>query len=82
MMQLPSDHQNIGLEKQQTTLPIMHFMTSKLQDYVEEGFLFQQNLKITHADPDHLFLAITQNWAMRLQGHILLSLSIKPPAPA
>ena len=36
-----------------------------------------QNLKITHADPDHLFLAITQNWAMRLfvgfvmQGHIL-----------
>ena len=35
-----------------------------------------QNLKITHADPDHQFLAITQNWAMRLfvgfvmQGHI------------
>ena len=33
-------------------------------------------MKITHADPDHLFLPITQNWAMRLfvgfvmQGHI------------
>ena len=40
------------------------------------SFRIYQNLKITHADPDHLFLAITQNWAMRLfvgfvmQGHI------------
>ena len=44
------------------------FYASKLQDYVE-GLLFQNlcnNLKITHADPDHLFLAITENWAMRL----------------
>ena len=45
---------------------------SKLQDYVEEGLL---DLKITHADPDHLFLAIAQNWAMQvfvrfvIQGH-------------
>ena len=54
------------------------FYASKLQDYVEEGLLFQNisKSKITHADPDHLFLAITQNWAMRLfvgfvmQGHI------------
>ena len=41
------------------------------------SFRIYQNLKLTHADPDHLFLAITQNWAMRLfvgfvmQGHIL-----------
>ena len=41
------------------------------------SFRIYQNLKITHADPDHQFLAITQNWAMRLfvgfvmQGHIL-----------
>ena len=43
---------------------------------MDYSFRIYQNLKITHADPDHLFLAITQNWAMRLfvgfvmQGHI------------
>ena len=40
---------------------------SKLQDYVE-GLLFRNKPKpkITHADQDHLFLAIAQNWAVRL----------------
>ena len=44
----------------------------------DSSFRIYQNLKITHAGPDHLFLAITQNWAMRLfvgfvmQGHILI----------
>ena len=39
------------------------------------SFRIYQNIKITHADSDHPFLAITQNWAMRLfvgfvmQGH-------------
>ena len=43
------------------------------------SFRIYQNIKITHADPDHHFLAITQNWAMRLfvgfvmQGHICIS---------
>ena len=61
--QLPSDRKNIGLEKTAKTLLIMCFMLP--------------NFRITHADPDHLYLAITQNWAMRLfvgfvmQGHIL-----------
>ena len=38
-----------------------------------------QNLKITHADPDHLFLVIIQNWAMQvfvgfvMQGHNIFS---------
>ena len=42
----------------------------------QKPFRIYPNLKITHADPDHLFLAITQNLAMRLfvgvvmQGHI------------
>ena len=54
------------------------FYASKLQDYIEE-LMLSQNIpkpKITHADPDHLYLAIAQNWVMRLvvgfvmQGHI------------
>ena len=49
----------------------MRFHASKLQDYVEEGMLFQNISK----SKNYLFLAITQNWAMRLfvgfvmQGH-------------
>ena len=39
--QLPSDRKNIGLGKQQKTLLIMRFYVSKLQDYIEEGLLFQ-----------------------------------------
>ena len=54
------------------------FHASKLQDYVEEGLLFQNITKSKnhHADPDHLFLAIAYNCAVRLfvgfvmQGHI------------
>ena len=54
------------------------FHASKLQDYVEKdcSFRIYQNLKITYDDPDHIFLVITQNWAMRLcvgfvmPGHI------------
>ena len=39
--QLPSDRKNIGLEKT-TKNPIYNaFYASKLQDYVEEGLLFQ-----------------------------------------
>ena len=76
--QLPSDHKNIGLEKQQTTQLIMRFMLPNFRicKKKDSSFRIYQNLKITHADPDHLFLAITQNWAMRLfvgfvmQGHI------------
>ena len=55
----------------------MRFMLPNFRIMQKKDFSFRiyQNLKITHADPDHLFLAITQNWAMRLfvgfvmQGH-------------
>ena len=79
---------NNDLEKQQKPLPIICFMLPTREDYVEEGLLFQnihvpkpKNLEITHANPDHLFLAIAQNWAMRLfvgfmmQGHICNSVN-------
>ena len=39
--QLPSDRKNIGLEKQQKNPTYNAFYASKLQDYVEEGLLFQ-----------------------------------------
>ena len=76
--QLPSDRKNIGLEKQQKTLLIMRFMLPnfRIMQKKDCSFRMYQNLKITHAAPDHPFLAITQNWAMRLfvgfvmQGHI------------
>ena len=76
--QLPSDYKNIGLEKQQKNLLIMRFILPNFRIMLKKdcSFRIYQNLKITHADPDHLFLAITQNWAMRLfvgfvmQGHI------------
>ena len=67
--QLPSDHKNI--EKQQITLLIMRFMLPNFR-IMYCSFRIYQHRKITHADPDHLFLAITQNWAVRLQGHICL----------
>ena len=35
------------------------------------SFRIYQNLKITHADPDHLFLAITQKLAMQLSKLVL-----------
>ena len=40
--------------------------------------IIYQDIEITHGDPDHIFLAIAQHWAMRLfvgfvmQGHIYL----------
>ena len=43
-------------------------------------FRIYQHLQIPHADPDHLFLAIAQNWAMQLlvgfvmQGHIIVDI--------
>ena len=49
------------------------------------SFRIYQNQKITNADPDHLFLVITQNWAMRLfvgfvmQGHIFAKSAIILP---
>ena len=70
----------IGLEKQQkNSTYIICVMLPNSQEYVEEAIALSQNIpkyKITHADLDHLFLAITENWAMRLfvgvvmQGHI------------
>ena len=83
--QLPSDLKNIGLEKQQKTLLIMRFMLPnfRIMQKKDCSFRMYQNQKITHADPDHPFLAITQNWAMRLfvgfvmQGHILCTNGIK-----
>ena len=75
-LQLLSDRKNTGLEKQQKTLLIMRFMLPNFRSMLVEGLPPSENLKITHADPDYLFLAITQNWAMRLfvgfvmQGHI------------
>ena len=55
----------------------MHFMfpNFRIMQKKDCSFRIYQNLKITYADPDHIFLAITQNWAMRLfvgfvmQGH-------------
>ena len=43
--QLPSDRKNIGLEKELKTRLIMRFM---LQEYVEEGLLFQNIPKYKH----------------------------------
>ena len=56
----------------------MRFMLPNFRSMYKKdcSFKIYQNLKI--ADPDHLFLAITQNWAMRLfvgfvmQGHICI----------
>ena len=55
----------------------MHFLLPNFMIMQKKdcSFRIYQNIKITHADPDHPFLAITQNWAMRLfvgfvmQGH-------------
>ena len=46
----------------------MHFMLPnfRIMQKKDCSFRIYQNLKITHADPDHIFLAITQNWVMRL----------------
>ena len=76
--QLPSNRKHIGLEKQQKTLLIMRFMLPnfRIMQKKDCSFRIYQNIKITHADSDHPFLAITQNWAMRLfvgfvmQGHM------------
>ena len=40
-LQLPSDRKNIGLEKQGKNPIYNAFHASKLQEYVEEGLLFQ-----------------------------------------
>ena len=85
MSQLPSDRKNIGLEKQQKNLLIMRFILPNFRSMYKKdcSFRIYQNIKITYADPDHLFLAITQNWAMRLfvgfvmQGHICSNISIQ-----
>ena len=55
-----SDQKNIGLEKQQKNTTYNAFYASKLQDHVDRGLLFENiwKLKITDADPDHLFSAI------------------------
>ena len=52
-LQLTSD-QKYWSRKTAKTTTYNAFYASKLQDYVEKGLLF----KITHTDPDHLFLAI------------------------
>ena len=57
----------------------MRFMLPNFRIMQKKDCSFRryQNQKLTHADPDHLFLDITQNWAMRLfvgfvmQGHTL-----------
>ena len=72
----------IDLEKQQRALLRNSFYASTLQDYVEEGLLFQNipKPKITHADPDRIFLAIAQNWAMRLfVGFVMQGHMCRPP---
>ena len=72
---------NSGLEKQQKPLLIMHFMLPNFRIMQKDCmFRIYQHLKIPHADPDHLFLAIAQNWAVRLlvgfvmQGHIIIDI--------
>ena len=59
---LTSDGKKYWSRKAAKTTTYNAFYTSKIKDYV--GLLSQniyQNLKITHADPDRLFLAIAQN---------------------
>ena len=59
-LQLLSDRKHVGLEQLQKPLLKNAFYASKLQEYVvkECSFRKYQILKITHADPDHLFLIL------------------------
>ena len=76
--QLPSDRKKIRLEKQQKTLLIIRLIPSKLQEYVEEGLLFQNIPKYKNYPrwPRSPIFSHNTNWAMRLfvgfvmQGHI------------
>ena len=70
---------NYWSRKTATTTNHNAFGASKVHDYVEWRIALSEYTKtwrITHANPDHLFSAIAQNWAMQLfdgfvmQGHI------------
>ena len=58
-LQLISDWRNVALETTAKILLIMRFMLPNFRIMQKNcSFRIFQNLKTTHADPDHIFLAI------------------------